>query len=56
MKRKMSHWAIPDKNQTVVEDIWGRGRGQTNFFENPPGILKFFILPLEITDKTKLHP
>ena len=26
------------------------------FFENPPGIFRFFTLPLEILDKTKLNP
>ena len=43
------NWAIPEKDQTRgvgVEDI---------FFENPRGIFRFFTLPLEIPDKTRLH-
>ena len=33
-----------------------RGELRTYFFENPLGIFTFFILPLEISDKTKLRP
>ena len=29
---------------------------RTCFFENPPRMFRFFILPLETPDKTKLHP
>ena len=34
---------------------WGGGL-RTYFFERPPGIFHFFILPLEIPGKSKLHP
>ena len=39
-----AQWAVPGKKQTgTVEDIL------------PPGTFRFFNLPLEIPDKTKLH-
>ena len=49
---------LPEKNP---KKQGGRGRGEgggegTYFFENLPGFFWFFILPLEILDKTKLHP
>ena len=42
------YWAIlPEENkQGGWEDI----------FENPPGIFRFLTLPMEIPDKTRLHP
>ena len=40
------YWAIPEKKHRGVEDI---------FFEKPRFSF-FFTLPLEIPDKTKLHP
>ena len=41
-------WAIPEKTPN-------RGHEDILFLKNP-GIIRFFILPLEIPDKTKLHP
>ena len=37
----------------------GRGEGggwRKHFFENSPGIFRFFTLPLEISDKLKIQP
>ena len=42
------HWAIPEKKKK-------RGL-RAYIFENPPGIFWFFTLPMEIPDKTRLHP
>ena len=48
VKVSLNHWVIPEKIQTgEVKDI---------LFGKPPGSFHFFILPLEIPDKTKLNP
>ena len=41
------YWAIPEKKT---------GGLRTYVFETPPGIFRFFTLPMEILDKTRLHP
>ena len=34
----------------------GRGGWRKHFFENSPGVFRFFALPLEISDKLKIQP
>ena len=46
---EFANWAIPEKNQ-------GGRELRTYVFEKTPGIFRFPTLPLEIPDKTKLHP
>ena len=41
------YWAIPEKKT---------GGLRTYIFENPPEIFRFFTLPMEIPNKTRLHP
>ena len=42
-------WVIPEINQTG-----GGGGLRTYLFESPPGIFRFFTLPLQIPDKKKV--
>ena len=41
------YWAIPEKKQI--------GGLRTYIFENPSGIFRFFTLPMEIQNETRLH-
>ena len=44
------------KRQKEREWVGGVGALRTYFFENSPGIFRFFTLPTKIPDKPKLHP
>ena len=42
-------WAVPEKKNKEAGL-------RTYFFEKTPGFCRFFTLPLEIPDRTRLHP
>ena len=52
------YWAIPEKEKKNRGKGWGGVGGGVEdiLFRKLPGIFHFFTLPLEIPDRTKLHP